>query len=309
MQRRRFLLLSTVAASAAKAAGDGGAPPLVSFGLITDVQYADAEPQGERHFRASLPKLRAAVADLAREPLAFTLHPGDLIERDFASFAAVLPLFDGLGHPVRQVLGNHDFAVADAEKARVAATLGTPPCGYYRFDSCGVCFLILDTNEVSTYRHPAGSSAAGAGMEAMQALAAAGQLNAKPWNGGVSTNQLEWLDRQLSTADAARQPVIVCGHHPLLPEEGHHTWNHREIIAVLKRHPAVRAYFCGHQHAGAQVISDGVPYITFKSLLHEPDVTAYCVVRLFADRLVIEGRGREKSRVIPLPPVNPYLTD
>ena len=300
MQRRRFLVISTAAASAAKGAGaDGAVAPLVSFGLITDVQYADAEPQGERHFRASLPKLQAAVADLAREQLAFTLHPGDLIERDFASFAAVLPVFDGLGHPVRQVLGNHDFAVADAEKARVVPTLGMPS-GYYQFDSCGVRFLILDTNEVSTYRHPAGSTAADAGMEAMQALAAAGQVNAKPWNGGISPTQLEWLDRQLGTADAARQPVIVCGHHPLLPEEGHHTWNHREIIAVLKRHPAVRAYFCGHQHAGAQVISDGVPYITFKSLLHEPDVTAYCVVRLFADRLVIEGRGREESRVIQL---------
>ena len=74
-----------------------------------------------------------------------------------------------------------------------------------------------------------------------------------------------------------------------------------QIIAVLKRHPSVRAYFCGHQHAGAQVVADGVPYITFKSLLHEPAVTAYCVVRFHADRIVIEGRGREESRVIPLP--------
>jgi hypothetical protein len=33
---------------------------------------------------------------------------------------------------------------------------------------------------------------------------------------------------------------------------------------------------------------------------HEPVVTAYVVLRLFKDRLVIEGCGRETSRVIPL---------
>ena len=301
MQRRRFLVLSTAAASASISAAEGhGEVPLVSFGLITDVQYADAEPQGERHFRESLPKLRAAVADLADERLAFTLHPGDLIDRDFASFAAVLPHFTGLGHPVRHVLGNHDFSVTDGEKPRVVATLGMPSA-YYRFEASGVRFVVLDTNEVSTYRHPSGSTEAQAGMAAMQKLAAAGAGNAKPWNGGVSRTQLAWLDHELTAADKARVPVIVCGHHPLLPEQGHETWNHREIIAVLKRHPSVRAYFCGHQHAGAQVIADGVPYITFKSLLHEPGVTAYCVVRLFADRLVIEGRGREATRDIPLP--------
>jgi hypothetical protein len=64
----------------------------------------------------------------------------------------------------------------------------------------------------------------------------------------------------------------------------------------------VRAYLCGHNHAGEQVVSNGVPYITFKSILHEPGVTAYSVVRLHPNRLVIEGRGREASREIPLRP-------
>ena len=73
-----------------------------------------------------------------------------------------------------------------------------------------------------------------------------------------------------------------------------------EILAMIDRHRCVRAYFCGHNHAGGQVIEKGVPYITFKSILHEPGVTAYAVLRLFPDRLVIEGRGRELSRVIPL---------
>ena len=118
MTRRQFLALS--AAAAATARGEEPADgPLVSFGLLTDVQYADAEPQGERHYRESIPKLEAAVKDLAKEKLPFSLHLGDLIDRDFSSFAAMLPLFAGLGHPVRQLLGNHDYSIKDAEKTKV----------------------------------------------------------------------------------------------------------------------------------------------------------------------------------------------
>ena len=120
------------------------------------------------------------------------------------------------------------------------------------------------------------------------------------WNGGVSQAQLAWLTKELTAADAANQPVIVCGHHPLLPEEGHQAWNNRDMLAVIESHPSVRAYFCGHNHAGAEATDKGIPCITFKSILHEPGVTAYSVVRLFNDRLEIEGRGREKSRKIPL---------
>ena len=301
MNRRQFLALATAAASVTKAAAQAGPAeaPLVSFGLITDVQYADAAPQGERHYRESIPKLQAAVADLAKEKLPFTLHLGDLIDRDFTSFAVVLPVLQGLGGPVHHLLGNHDFAVADADKGRVVATLGMPN-NYYSFSIAGVKFVMLDTNDISTYKFPQGSARAVAAEAALQQLAAGKPNNAQPWNGGISPVQLAWLDHELAAADGAKQAVIVCGHHPLMPEAGHQAWNSREILAVLDRHRCVRAYLCGHNHAGAEVIVKGVPFITFKSILHQPQVTAYAVVRLFSDRLVIEGRGREKSRVLPL---------
>lgn len=302
MKRRDFIALSA-AASAANAVGaeTGEAPPL-SFGLITDVQYADADAQGERHYRESVPKLRDAVADLAKEKLPFTLHLGDLIDRDAASFAAVLPLLEGLGHPVRHLLGNHDFDVVDAEKPGVSKRMGMS-ADHYSFTASGVRFLMLDTNDLSTYKHAADSEATAEAKRMMKSLADSGAKNAKPWNGGVSPDQLEWMKRELAAADEAKQPVIVCSHHPLLPEEGHQAWNNREVLALLRGQRHVRACFCGHNHAGNEVMDDGVPHITFKSLLHEPGVTAYSVVRLHRDRLAIEGRGREKSRDIPLRPM------
>lgn len=294
MTRRQFLVLSAAASARAESPADG---PLVSFGLISDVQYADAEPEGERDYRESIPKLKAAVEDLAGEGLPFTLHLGDVIDRDFSSFAAVLPLFEGLGHPIRHLLGNHDYSITDAEKAGVVKTLGMP-ADYYSVRSNGVRFVMLDTNDVSTYKHPKGGAGLLAAKAMMEKLSGAG--NANPWNGGVSSAQLNWLEKELAEADAAGEPAIICGHHPLLPEEGHQSWNNREILEVIERHPSSRAYFCGHNHAGAQAVSNGLPCITFKSILHQTGVTAYSVVRLFKDRLVIEGRGREKSREIPL---------
>lgn len=296
MTRRHFLALSAAASARGDEPADG---PLVTFGLITDVQYVDAEPEGERHFRESIPKLKAAVDDLAGLNLPFTLHLGDLIDRDFSSFAAVLPLFGGLGHPVRQLLGNHDYSINDSQKAKVIETLGMPADSYV-FHSSGVRFVMLDTNEVSTYKHGQGSKEQLAAKTMMEQLAGSGLKNAVSWNGGVSPAQLAWLEKELTAADAAGEPAIICGHHPLLPEEGHHAWNSRDILEVIVRHASSRAYFCGHNHAGAEAVFKGLPCITFKSLLHEPGVTAYSVVSLFKDRLVIDGRGREKSRGIPL---------
>ena len=299
MNRRRFIALSTAAASLSRVSATPAEEALISFGLTTDVQYADVDPQGERHYRESIPKLKAAVADLAKEKLPFTLHLGDVIDRDSASFSKVIPLFEPLGHPVRHLLGNHDYTIAEAEKAKVTGILGMP-ADYYEFRNPGVRFVMLDTNDLSTYKHAQGSAEDIAGEKFMKELATGGAKNAKPWNGGVSPTQLAWLEERLTDAGKAGEPVILCGHHPLLSEGGLHAWNNREILATIERYPCVRAYLCGHNHAGDEVVSKGVPFITFKSVLHEPGVTAYAVVRLFKDRLVIEGRGREKSRTIAL---------
>lgn len=300
MKRRNFIGLSTLAVSLGKLrAAESGGKAVLSFGLITDVQYADVEPEGERHYRESIPKLKTAVEWLATRKLPFTLHLGDLIDRDFKSFATVMPLFDGLGHPARHLLGNHDYSVKESEKGGVVRVAGMPR-EYYQFAHSGVRFVMLDTNDLSTYRYPAGSPQDLESEARLKKLAGEKSNNAKPWNGGISETQLKWLDEELTAADAAKQRVILCGHHPLLPSAGHQLWNADEILALIDRHPAVAAYFNGHNHKGAEEIRNGVPYITFKSVLHEPEVNAFSAIHLFADRMEIEGNGREKSRVIPL---------
>ncbi|MEO7098260.1 MAG: metallophosphoesterase [Luteolibacter sp.] len=306
MNRRNFIRLSAVAASLTAARGAGEPPvgdpegkPILSFGMITDVQYADADPEGERHYRASIPKLKTAVEFLAKKNLPFTLHLGDLIDRDFQSFDAVLPLLDGLGHPVHHLLGNHDYSVTDGEKSQIVAKLGMPH-DYFSFVQSGVRFVMIDTNDRSTYKYPKDSQQDQDGQAFLKKLISGKAISAKPWNGGVSDAQLAWLDGELTAAAAAKERVVLCGHHPLQPADGYQAWNGGDLLAMIDKHSCIVAYFCGHNHAGAESMRNGIPYITFKSILHEPEANAFSVIHLFGDRLEIEGCGREVSRVIPL---------
>jgi manganese-dependent ADP-ribose/CDP-alcohol diphosphatase len=276
MNRRRFLATS-LAVPATLAAGESTPSPsseLLRFGVITDAQYADADPQGERHYRATPEKLKAAVADLAQRKLPFTLHLGDFIDRNFGSFATLLPLLDGLGHPVRHLLGNHDYSVADGEKCRIVSTLGLPH-DYYAFRTGRVRFLMLDTNALGTYKTPAITG-----------------LTSGP--NGVDAKQLAWLDRELAASDLSGDIVLVCGHHPLTAPL--QLANAGEVLGVLAKHRSVKAYLNGHHHDGAYGVHEGIHCVTFRSILHRPETNAWSVARVFPDRLLIEGFGREESR-------------
>lgn len=297
MKRRTFLRAAAAAGSLprlARGAGEG-AQPLLRFGLVADAQYADAEAEGERHYRSTPEKLKRAIEALQREKLAFTMHLGDFIDRDFKSFDVMLPLLAELGHPVHHLLGNHDYSVADSEKAGVVSTLGMPH-DYYGFRSHGVRFLMTDTNDLSVYRQPGDSPRTTEANGILEGLKAAKEPGAAKWNGGISSTQLAWLDRELAAADAAEERVFVCGHHPLLPADIHQAWNHAEVVAVLEKHPSVIAWFNGHNHAGGFAERDGLPYVTFRSMLHQRENTAYSVVEVYPDRVAIRGFGREVSR-------------
>lgn len=300
--KRRTFLASTAAATGILprlASAADGPEPILRFGLITDAQYADCEAEGERHYRSTPEKLKRAVEALHGEKLPFTLHLGDFIDRDFKSFDVMLPLLKGLEQPVYHILGNHDYSVADTEKPRVVSTLDMPH-DYYSFRSRGIRFIMTDTNDLSVYRNPAASPETIKAKEVLAGLEAAKAPGAKPWNGGFSSVQLAWLDRELTAADAAKEKAIVCGHHPLIPADMHQTWNSAEVIAILERHPSVVAWFNGHNHAGAFEEKNGIPYVTFRSMLHFPENNAYSVVEVHADRIAIKGFGREVSRELKL---------
>ena len=289
--RRGFL----GAAMAAPFIARGASRELFSIGLVADAQYADVPDKGTRFYRASIGKLGAAVEHFNRTDLAFCVHLGDLIDREWRSFDEITRPLSASRHRWHQLLGNHDFDVLDTEKPRVPERLGMK-WRYGAFDHGGLRFVVLDTNDVSTYAHPAGAPERAAAERELARLQAAKVRQAKPWNGGVGVEQLAWFDRELTAARKNGQRVIVFAHHPVWPDNDHNVWNAPEVLAVLDRHPHVVAWFNGHNHAGAFGERAGVPFVTLKGMVETTATTAYAITRFLPDRLILEGQGREPSR-------------
>lgn len=296
MTRRHFLGTTLGAAVAGvpqslRAAAD--AP--FTIGLVADAQYADIEPKGTRHYRLSVARLAGAVEHFNSTGVAFCVHLGDLIDRTWKSFDDISRPLEQSRARWHQLLGNHDFEVLDEHKPRVPQRLGMA-ARYGAFDHGAFRFLILDTNDVSTYAHAAGTPERARAQEELARLQAAQLPQAKPWNGAIGPRQLAWFDRSCGEAHAAQKRVIVLAHHPVYPAGQHNLWNAADVLAVVDRHPHVVAWLNGHNHAGAFGERNGVPYLTLRGMVETPATTAFATAQILRDRLVLTGHGREPSR-------------
>lgn len=149
------------------------AAPLFSFGVIADVQYADAEDGYDfsgyrrRYYRQSLNLLRDAVEAWATErpPLTFVLQLGDSIDglnaRSGEAEGALEQVLAALGRlpvPVHHAWGNHEFY--NFSRARLVHTgLNSHPAGaglpagdcqaYHFSPAARFRVIVLDTYDLS----------------------------------------------------------------------------------------------------------------------------------------------------------------
>ncbi len=288
--QRFLLLLFLISASFLTAQSP---EDLITFGVIADCQYCDCPSTTQRFYRNSPDKLQACIAEFNKHDLAFAVHLGDYIDKDFASFDTLQPIIDQLQAPLKQVLGNHDFSVAEPLKPKVPKRMGLKR-RYYSFQQQGWRFIALDGNDLSTFA----SFSKRKQREASQLLTevqSAEKVNAKTWNGGLSMKQLKWLDKELRKADRKGEKVILFCHFPIHPVDPHNLWNDHIIQQVLAAHPSVKAYFNGHNHAGAYGEKDGIHYLTFKGMVDTPDQTSYSIIRIKKDRILVQGFGRQED--------------
>jgi len=296
MIRRKFLKITLPLALAGRASAAPAAEPELTFGVIADPQYADTDPKWGRFYRNSLTKLESAVADLNTHPLEFTATLGDLIDRDFASFASVMPIYAKLKVPHFPVCGNHDFEVADADKSKVLTAMGLEKA-YYSVIRKSWRFLFLDGTDIGIWRYPAGDPRTTAAEEMLERLAATELPQAKGWNGAIGPEQIKWIEAELEAAQAAGQRVILFCHYPVIPAgDSHNLWNAEELVALLGKHKHVAAYMNGHKHAGSYGTHGSCHYLNLKGMVETEKETAYAVVKCFPDRLEIEGYGLEPDR-------------
>ncbi|MFF4761717.1 metallophosphoesterase [Streptomyces sp. NPDC001292] len=296
--RRGFLGLglgvaAAVAAPAASASAQGN--PLLRFGVIADCQYADKPDGPVRLYRRSIAKLQEAVGTLNESDLRFALHLGDFVDEYPESFAAVMPIWEKLRMPKRHVLGNHDFQMPREQVLEALAM----PSSYYQFRRDGWRFIVVDTNDISTYGNPVGSEKYGLAQRMLAELRAAGKPNAQTWNGGVGAEQLAWLEQTLAHAHRNGEKVVLNAHHPIYPVNEHNAYNDTQLIDLVTSYDNVVAWFNGHNHAGNYGFTRGTHFVNFKGMV-DTTTTSYATVQAYEDHLLIEGFGREPSRIVPI---------
>ncbi len=254
-----------------------------SFGLVTDVHYADAATAGSRHYRDSHEKLRLAVETFNRRKLPFVVELGDFVDAgpnkadDLEYLRSIRGVFEAFRGHRHYVLGNH--CVARLTKEEFLANCGTTAKkSYYSFDH-GPCHLVvLDGN----FKKDGSPYAAG---------------NFSWTDTWIPDAQLRWLADDLKRASGRH--VIVLIHQNLdCEDDAHGVKNAPRVREILEKAGNVRAVFQGHKHTGGYRKIGGIHYCTLRAMVEEPTTqnNAYAIVTVNASgQIALEGFGRQKD--------------
>ncbi|KAG9132960.1 hypothetical protein Leryth_021847 [Lithospermum erythrorhizon] len=301
-----------------------GKQPLFSFGVISDVQYADI-PDGKsflgvpRYYRHSFDVLQRAVQKWNQKKPTFAVNFGDIVDgfcpkdQSLTAVSKIVDEFNTFDGHVYHMIGNH--CLYNLPREKLLPLLKIPGChnlAYYDFAPIPEYrFVVLDAYDISTIGWPMGHP------NSLDAINLLNQKNPNTnknspnglvelerrflmFNGAVGKAQLEWLDHVLQAATTSNQKVVVCCHIPLDPGSSSKEallWNYDEVMDVIHRYNCVKACIAGHDHEGGHSIdSHGVHHRVLEAALECPPGTdAYGFVDVFHDRLVLNGTDRMKS--------------
>ncbi|XP_069809120.1 manganese-dependent ADP-ribose/CDP-alcohol diphosphatase isoform X2 [Dendropsophus ebraccatus] len=324
-------------------AGEDMADPLFTFGVIADIQYADMEDGYNftktrmRYYRNSLSLLQGAMQGWASERLAphFILQLGDIIDgynatyrSSEASLHKLLTELERLKTPVHHVWGNHEFynfsrkqlVESRLNSSRLPGT--TPPedgadpldsfYAYHFSPFPRFRLLLVDSYDLSIIGRDPSSDKYVRSSKMLREKNPNEDKNSPQgltepqfvqFNGGISADQLSWINDVLEASDNNNEKVIVAGHLPVHPNATDPiclTWNFAEVLAILQSHPCVVAYFSGHDHDGGYCQDHcGIHHLTINGIIETPpESQAYGTVYIYEDRMVLRGRGLLPDRTL-----------
>jgi manganese-dependent ADP-ribose/CDP-alcohol diphosphatase len=270
----------------------------IKIGVFADCQYCDCETAGKRYYRNSLSKLTDCIDNFNQnKEIDFVVGLGDLIDRDYSSFAKVNSVLDESKNIVYHVTGNHDLSVKKEYIDKVPEQLKLDDT-YFSFHKKGWQFIFLNGNEV-TFQSTDPNIVALAEQTVKQ-LTHDKKPNNHNWNGGMSKTQLEWMDNELQKAEKKNRKAVLFCHYPLLPFGAHSLWNSEEALSILDNYTCVKAWVNGHNHAGNYILENGIHFITMQGMVDTENENAFSIVSFSDDKIEIEGMGRETSRSLPL---------
>ncbi|XP_027706031.1 manganese-dependent ADP-ribose/CDP-alcohol diphosphatase isoform X2 [Vombatus ursinus] len=259
-ERKRFqeTSLKVMDQNSSPGAIDGISEPCFSFGVISDIQYADLEDGYNfvgtrmRYYRYSLHHLQGAIEEWNEESnhLFFVLQLGDIIDGFNAQYKVseeslqnVLKEFEKLKAPVHHTWGNHEFYNFSRDYLRNSKLntkfLGdqiahcpetTPSENYYTYHFVPFPkfrFILLDAYDLSVLGMDQSSPKYQDCMKMLKEKNPNKELNnpqglSEPrfvqYNGGFSQDQLDWFNAVLTFSDTNQEKVVVVGHVPIHPD-------------------------------------------------------------------------------------------
>jgi len=287
---------------------------LFSFGVITDIQYAnvddgwDFHKTSKRYYRNSINLLKNAVQDWKNnKEISFIVQLGDLLDginsKHKSSEESLNLLVDQfLDYKVYHLIGNHElynFSRSELEDKLCY--------GYYHFSPHPQWrFILLDAFEFSTIQPETEESAlhylrqnnpnpverSADWTQGLKGL----DRRFMPYNGAVTDHQLEWLNRVLDEAEKEGQNVIILSHVPIAPgscSDKCLLWNYDKVLQIVHSKSCVKAILAGHDHSGGFTRDEhGIYHCTFKAVLEAPlGKNAHCTIQVYSNKLVIKGNG------------------
>jgi len=293
ISRRKFLgFTGTIAAGlfiSPDLLAKSGEKPIVRFGMLSDVHYADREPAGARFYRQSLGKVQECIDRMNQEKLDFVIELGDFKDQDsvpnevktmkyLSDIEAVLQQFNGATY---HVLGNHDMDSISKLQflERVKNTGISASKSFYSFNQNGFHFVVLDgnfTSESKEYDH--------------------GNFS---WEDAfISGSQVNWLKDDLKSN---KFPVIVFIHQMLDDSKNvkQAVQNAGEVRQILEQSGRVLCVFQGHVHEERYNLINGIHYCSVNAVVDGdgPDNNAYMIVDIYKDgSLKIDGYRRATDR-------------
>jgi len=267
----------------------------LKIGLIADPQYCDCPPSGTRFYRESMWKLPAAVDTFNKYDVDFVMTLGDFIDIDYESFDSILPLYNILNMPDYKLLGNHEFEIADSLKDKVIHLLNMPDY-YYDFDYNNWRFIVLDGTELAEYDSILHMDLREEGDSLWQSIQ--GEINDRPWNGGIGRTQRNWLENKITDAMNKYEKVILFCHFPLYPTHNLNLWNRFQIIDIVEKYDNVIAYINGHNHDGNYALLNSKHYITQKAMIETYDTSSFSILSFYNNKLVFNSFGLMNDQIL-----------
>ena len=265
----------------------GQAGPLVRFGVVTDVHYADIDSAGARTYRESNTKLAECVRAMNGQGVAFLVELGDFKDQDktpdeartLGYLKAIETVLAGFKGPRYHVIGNHDTdSISKAAFLSAVENTGVVPSATrYTFVRGGIRFIALDADHK------------GDGSDYDRGNFDWGDSN-------IDAPQIAWLS---ATLTASREPVVIFVHQQLDGTGAYYVKNAAAVRAALEASGRVIGVLQGHRHEGGFSVINGIPYFTFRGLIEGagPNNNAFGVVEVHPDLSVwITGYQRAEAR-------------